>query len=168
MHGFQLWANLPSSLKMSAPRGPDSVIRRCRLHACRDSRKPVEASDKKRPPRYVTPRALALPQVCSSAGEHISLRRLKVFSSCGKGPGIGLLSCKCSILHSQTSGLWRTLRRVRCTNEHREHLRLVRTSNAYAAEHTDEPRQRKMWLQLAEQREAAALQAHRTGSKAAE
>ena len=31
--------------------------------------------------------------------------------------------------------------------------------SAYAAEHTDEPRQRGMWLQLAEQWEAAALQA---------
>jgi hypothetical protein len=29
--------------------------------------------------------------------------------------------------------------------------------SAYAAEHTDEPRQRGMWLQLAEQWEAAAL-----------
>ena len=31
--------------------------------------------------------------------------------------------------------------------------------SAYAAEHTDEPRQRGMWLQLAELWEAAALQA---------
>jgi hypothetical protein len=31
--------------------------------------------------------------------------------------------------------------------------------SAYAAEHTDEPRQREIWLQLAEQWEAAALQA---------
>jgi hypothetical protein len=29
--------------------------------------------------------------------------------------------------------------------------------SAYAAEHADEPRQRGMWLQLAEQWEAAAL-----------
>ena len=31
--------------------------------------------------------------------------------------------------------------------------------SAYAVEHTDEPRQRGMWLQLEEQWEAAALQA---------
>jgi hypothetical protein len=107
----------------------------------------VEASDKKRPPRYVTPRALALPQVCSSAGELISLRRLKVFSSCRKGPGIGLLSCKCSILHSQTSGLWRTLRRVRCRGVQMNIASIFdwfAQDSAYAAEHTDEPRQRKM------------------------
>jgi hypothetical protein len=36
--------------------------------------------------------------------------------------------------------------------------------SAYAAEHTDEPRQRGMWLQLAEQWETAALQAS-NGSK---
>ena len=39
--------------------------------------------------------------------------------------------------------------------------------SAYAAEHTDEPRQRGMWLQLAEQWEAAALQAS-NGVEAAE
>jgi hypothetical protein len=63
-------------------------------------------------------------------------------------------------LHSQKSGLWRTLRRVRCRE-----VQINITSifdwfaqdSAYAAEHTDEPRQRSMWLQLAEQWEAAAL-----------
>ena len=39
--------------------------------------------------------------------------------------------------------------------------------SAYAAEHNDEPRQRGMWLQLAEQWEAAALQAS-NGLEAAE
>ena len=36
--------------------------------------------------------------------------------------------------------------------------------SAYAAEHTDEPRQRGMWLQLAEQWERPRCK-HRTGSK---
>ena len=131
----------------------------------------MEASDKKRPPRYVTPRALALPQVCSSAGEHISLRRLKVFSSCGKGPGIGLLSCKLlNFAQPNERPVAHPFRRVRCRGVQMNIASIFdwfAQDSAYAAEHTDEPRQRKMWLQLTEQREAAALQAHRTGSKAA-
>ena len=37
MHGFQLWANLPASLKMTAPRYQDvkaAELRHCRIHKC--------------------------------------------------------------------------------------------------------------------------------------
>ena len=58
---------------------------------------PWRRSDKKRPPRYVTPRALALPQVCSSAGEHISLRRLKCLVPMEKAPAS---ACCCASARS--------------------------------------------------------------------
>ena len=46
----------------------------------------MEASDKKKAPEVRYAEGLSAPQVCSSAGEHISLSRLKVFGSSRKAP----------------------------------------------------------------------------------
>jgi hypothetical protein len=45
------------------------------------------------------------------------------------------------------------------SHEHRTRIRLVRAGQAYAAEHTDEPRQRDIWIKLADLWKAAALAA---------
>jgi hypothetical protein len=98
------------------------------------------------PPRYATPRALALPRCVREHREHISLRRLKVFSSCGKGPSIGLLSCK----HDQFGTAKRAACGVPlqgvCCREVQMNIASIfdwfAQDSAYAAEHTDEPRQR--------------------------
>ena len=142
--------------------GPDSVRRRCRLHACRDSGKPVEASEKKRPPRYATPGALALPKCVRVHREHISLRRLKVFSSCGKAPASAC--CRASLINFAQPKERPVAYpfRVGCREVQMNIASIFdwfAQDSAYAAEHTDEPRQRGMWLQFAEQWEAAALQA---------
>ena len=105
-------------------------VLRSHLHGAPYQSRASQHGSRQSPPKSQTQHAAEYPRCVRVHRDHISLRRLKVFSSCGKGPGIGLLSCKCSILHSQTSGLWRTPSGSWLQggpNEHREHLRLVRT-----------------------------------------